>query len=121
MPTPAPTIKVRVYLMSKPNECTTGASLDAVRGISLSGRDTSGLLVGDFGGQWLGPQALDFLKTHREELVPGRCVDLEITHIKSLNSKHFAQVQACELAPKAPSWIKHEEKLSQTTTEKQTS
>lgn len=118
MSAPEVCIKVRAFLTMKPVGCTTGSGLDSERGLILAARDTSGLLVGGFSAQWLGTAAIRFLAQHHEELKPGRCLDLEIFHIKPANSELRARVKTCELAPLAPSWIKHEEKLNQSTEEK---
>lgn len=113
MAEPSTSIKVRVALKMKPATCTTGAGLDSERGLVLSGIDTGGLIVGDLMAQWLGAEATQFLKDHQEELKPGRCVDLELFHIKPTNSEIRARVRSCALAPKAPSWLKHEERAHQ--------
>lgn len=112
-PTPAVAIKLRAFLTSKPTECVAGATLESERGVILVGRDTTGQLSGTFRAQWLGACATDFFKANQPDLVPGRCVDLELHHIKPKGDELRAHVIACQLAPKAPSWVAHEEKLRQ--------
>ncbi len=112
-------INVRIYLTMRPVECTTGASLDAERGLILRGRDTSGQLVGDLSGQWLGKEATQFFKDHHDELKPGRPVDLEIFAVKPVNSELRGHVKTCRLAPLSPSWVKHAEKVAQPAAEPQ--
>jgi hypothetical protein len=105
-------IRIRAFLTMRPIECTTSASLDAQRGLILRGRDTSGLLAGDFCAQWLGADAIQFLKDHHDELKPGRALDLEVYSVKPVNSEHRGHVKTCQLAPLPPSWVKHAEKAN---------
>ncbi|MES2909861.1 MAG: hypothetical protein V4718_00645 [Pseudomonadota bacterium] len=79
----------------------------------LALRDTTGLFPDGISAAWLEPEALEFLQSHQAELVAGRCVDLEIYHVRSVEGEMRARIKACALAPKAPSHIKHEEKLHQ--------
>ena len=83
---------------------------DVVDGSSRRrGRDTANsvygnqasVLVGDFRGQWIGSQAVDFLKAHHDELRPGRSLDLDITRVRCVDSEHRAQICACECAADA--------------------
>lgn len=110
-------IKVRTFLTMRPIECVTGASLDAQRGVILRGRDTSGQLSGDFAAQWLGTEAIDFLKHHHDELKPGRSLDLEVYGVKPFNAELRGHVKSCQLAPLPPSWVKHAEKAEQSPAE----
>lgn len=110
-------IKVRTYLTMKPAECTTGPGLDAPRGLMFVGRDTTGLLVGDFRAQWMGADALQFFKDHHDELRAGRCLDLEVYGVMPIKGEHVGHIKTCQLAPMPPSWARHAEKLSATATE----
>lgn len=110
---PEQCIRIRAFLTMRPMECTTGASLDAQRGLILRGRDTSGQLAGDLCAQWLGAAAIKFLKDHHDELKPGRSLDLEVYAVKPVDSELRGHVKSCELAPLPPSWVKHAEKTSQ--------
>jgi hypothetical protein len=105
-------IKVRAFLTMRPAECTTGASLEAQRGLILRGRDTSGQLAGDLCVRWLGTDAVQFLKDHHEELKPGRALDIEIYGVKAAESELRGHVKRCDLAPLPPSWVKHAEKAN---------
>ncbi|SFB96102.1 hypothetical protein SAMN05216344_10699 [Polaromonas sp. OV174] len=110
-------IKLRAFLTMGPANCTTGPSLDAERGFVLVGRDIAGRIFPQgFSAQWLGAEALQFLEAHRAELIPGRCVDLEIYHVRPVNTELRARIKSCQLAPLAPSWIAHEEKRQQAAT-----
>ncbi len=110
---PRALIQVRVFLRGRPGPCVASPSLDAERGFFISGEDTTGALRGDFVGRWLGPVALQFVKDHDAELVPGRCVDLQVTQVRSAGKELRADIVSCQMAPEAPSWIKHREKLNQ--------
>lgn len=116
-PKPRATISVRVFLRARPYPFSTGPSLEAERGFLLSGKDTTGALYGEFVGNWLGAEALKFVKEHDAELIPGRCVDLQVTNVRPDDKQLRAVVVACQMAPEAPSWIKHREKQTATTTE----
>lgn len=106
-------ISVRAFLTMRPVECVAGTTLDAKRGVLLAARDTAGLFATSFSAQWLGADAVRFLADHQQELKPGRCLDLEIYNVRPVNSEIRASVKSCQLAPLAPSWIAHEEKLRQ--------
>jgi hypothetical protein len=83
----------------------------------LSVRDVTGVFADYLALAWIGPEGVAFMKAHEAELVPGRCVDIEIYKVRSANTPAGAElsgrIKSCELAPKAPSHIKHEEKLNQ--------
>lgn len=111
-------VLVRAYLTARPYTCAADSSPDAQRGLIIAARDTAGVLAVGFSAQWLGAAAVKFLADHNDELKPGRCVDLELHHIKPTPAGDLrARVKSCQLAPLSPSWIAHEEKLRQTTTE----
>lgn len=105
-------IRVRAFLTMRPAEYTTGASLDAERGLILRGRDISGQLAGDLCARWLGAAAIQFFKDHQEELKPGRTLDIEVYGVKAVESELRGRVKTCALAPLPPSWVKHAEKAS---------
>lgn len=111
-------VSVRAFLTARPSECVAAPDINAERGLLIVGRDTSGLLATGFTAQWLGAAAVKFLADHGAELKPGRCVDLELYHIKPHAGDLRARVKSCQLAPLAPSWIAHQEKLAQPTPEK---
>lgn len=107
--TPA-TLKVTAFLRMRAAGCVAP---DGRRGMVLVLRDTGGLFPEGITAQWLGPAAADFFDHHQAELAPGRCLDLEIYHVRSVNAELRARVQTCQLAPLPPSWIKHAEKQAQ--------
>lgn len=111
-------VSVRAFLTMRPAECVASPAPDAQRGVIIVARDTTGILQAGFTAQWLGDAALQFLAEHGPDLKPGRCVDLELHHIKAQGGDLRARVKSCQLAPLAPSWIAHQEKLAQTTPEK---
>lgn len=115
-PIPATATKIRAFLMSKPSECVSNASLEAERGFILRGRDTSGVFGARFSAQWMGKDAVEFLKANLQDLIPGRCVDLELFAVKPHGSELTAVIHACQLAPLAPSWIAHEANKNQPVT-----
>lgn len=102
------------------------ACLDASRnhGVLMSLHDTTGVLACDFTGHWVGDAALNFLNANRPALIPGRCVDVRLSglHIEMRGGKAElrARIDACELAPEAPTHIKHRETTHLSTTEKAT-
>lgn len=113
-------VLVRAYLTSRPYECSAAPGLDATRGLIIAARDTAGVLAVGFSAQWLSEAAVRFLSEHGDELKPGRCVDLELYHIKPTSTGDLrARVKSCQLAPLSPSWKAHEEKLRQSTPEAQ--
>jgi hypothetical protein len=113
-------VSVRAFLTSRPYTCSAGSALDAKRGLIIVARDIAGVLADGFSAQWLGDAALKFLADHADELKPGRCVDLELHHIKATPTGDLrARIKSCQMAPPAPSWIVHEEKLRQSTPEAQ--
>jgi hypothetical protein len=93
------------------------ACRDGQQGMLLSIRDVTGVFDDYLALAWLGPEGLAFMKANEAELVAGRCVDLEIYRVRSANTPAGAElggrIKSCALAPKAPSHIKHEEKLTQ--------
>lgn len=109
MPAPDATLTVRAYLRMRAAGCTTP---DGKRGLVLALRDTGGLFPDGLTAQWLGVDATDFLERHLAELAPGRCLDLEIYHLRPVNAELRARVKACKLAPLPPSWIKHAENIN---------
>lgn len=113
-------VLVRAFLTARPYTCSAGPAMDATRGLIIVARDIAGVLAQGFSAQWLGDSAMKFLADHAEELKPGRCVDLELHHIKATPAGDLrARVKSCQMAPPAPSWIAHEEKLRQSTPEAQ--
>ena len=112
MSTPLATISICAALRMSATSCTTPGG---VRGMVLALRDTSGLFPDGLSAQWLGPDAAAFLDAHRLELVAGRCVDLEIYHIRLASNELRARIKHCQLAPLPPSWINHSEKQATTT------
>lgn len=97
-------LKLRAALCMRAAGCVTP---DGEPGMLLALRDTTGLLHDGLTAQWLGTAAVAFLREHLQELVPGRCLDLEIYHIRAAGQELRARVKTCELAPLAPSWVKH--------------
>jgi hypothetical protein len=122
-PAPAPrsAFVLRVYLTGRPAGCVAGTDVSAKRGIQFPARDTAGLFPDGFTAVWIGEDAIKFLSDHQAELKPGRCVDIEIYIVRALDHQLRMRVSSCVLAPLAPSWIAHEEKLrAQPTQENQT-
>lgn len=111
-------VSVRAFLTMRPMECVASPAPGAQRGLIIAARDTTGVLSAGFSAQWLGDAAVQFLADHGPDLKPGRCVDLELHHIKAQGGDLRARVKSCQLAPLAPSWISHQEKLAQPTPEK---
>ena len=113
-------IHLRAALRMKALTC-----LDAARqpGVLLLLRDTTGLLMVDLTAYWLGDDALRYLDAHRADLLPGRCVDVQLSslHIAQRGGRPELQalVHSCLLAPPAPSHVKHALGLLSTTKAKQ--
>ena len=101
MPAPAATVTVRA---------ASCISNDGQRGLVLALRDTGGLFPEGITAQWLGTEAVAFFDHNTAELTPGRCLDLEIYHLRPAGTELRARIKTCRLAPLPPSWIKHAEK-----------
>lgn len=107
------TITIRAALLMKPASCM--AADMTTPGVVLHLRDVTGVIVDSFTAYWMGTPAQLFLNTHCKQLTAGRCLDLQLFRLLALNAELIAQVSACDLAPLAPSWVKHE--VNQTATE----
>lgn len=116
MPTPA-AIKVTAFLRMRAASCVTR---DGQRGVVLKLRDTGELFPDGFAAQWLGNEATEFLRQHQDELAPGRCLELEIYYLRSVQAELRARVKSCALAPLAPSWVKHAEHANPSNQEQHT-
>ncbi|ABM37580.1 hypothetical protein [Polaromonas naphthalenivorans] len=101
------TLPIRAYLRMRAGTCVAA---DTTRGIALVLRDTGGLFPDGITVQWLGKEAAEFYDRHQHELTAGRCLDLELFHFRSVQNQLRASVKTCQLAPLAPSWIKHADK-----------
>ena len=101
------TLSIRAYLRMRAGTCMAA---DTTRGMVLTLRDTGGLFPDGITVQWLGKDAAAFYDSHKDELTPGRCLDLELFHFRSVQHQLRASVKACRLAPLAPSWLKHTDK-----------
>ena len=110
MPDKKASVKVRAFLRGRPSPCTAP---DGQRGFIVTVGDTSGLFSDGVRVSWLGKEAIDFYEANRPDLVPGRCLDLEVCSLRSGNSELQARIQTCTLAPLSESWKKHAEKVSQ--------
>ena len=97
------TLHTRAALRARPYRCQTSAT-DKEPGMLLCVKDTSGLIQSSFVAVWRGPAALNFCREHAAELVAGRCLDIEVSRLRTLNNQLRADVQLCALAPLAPSW-----------------
>ena len=106
---PAATVKVRAYLRMRAASCTSAAG---ERGMVLVLRDTAGLFPEGLCAVWLGHEATAFLDQHSADLTPGRCLDLELYHLRPVGPELRARIKTCLFAPLAPSWIKHAEKAN---------
>jgi len=84
---------------------------DGRHGMRLSVIDTAGLYPNGLCAQWLGDEAAAFLEQHQAELVPGRCLDLEIYYVQAFNGELHARVRTCTLAVLPSSWLKHAENV----------
>lgn len=107
MVTPIATLPIRAYLRMRAVSCV---DREGERGMVLALRDTAGILHGDITAHWLGAEAAAFLDRHTAELTPGRCLDLELYHLRPAGAELRARIKTCQLAPLAPSWVKHAEK-----------
>ena len=109
MTTPA-TLKVTAFLRMRAASCV---AQDGKRGMVLVLRDTGGLFPDGLSAQWLGDDASSFYQRHQDQLTPGRCLDLEIYHLRATHTELRARVKTCQSAPLPPSWLKHAERQSQ--------
>lgn len=105
------TLPIRAYLRMRVGTCVAA---DTTRGMVLVLRDTGGLFPDGITVQWLGKEAAEFYDQHQGELTAGRCLDLELFHFRSVQNQLRASVKTCQLAPLAPSWIKHADKPTST-------
>lgn len=106
MPTCSKPLALRAYLRMSASSCTVPGG---PRGLVVFVGDTEGLFPDGLRAQWLGEEAAAFLDTHKAELVKGRCLDLEVYHLRPVNNELRARIKTCQLAPLAPSWLKHAE------------
>lgn len=94
------TLSIRAYLRMRAGTCVAA---DTTRGVVLVLRDTAGLFPDGITVQWLGQDAAAFHDRHKDELISGRCLDLELFHFRSMQNQLRASVKTCHLAPLAPS------------------
>lgn len=108
-PTPHPItpLQLRAVLRMRAGSCRAPGGQ---RGMVLALRDTGGLFSEGIEALWMGVEAVAFYELHQKELVAGRCLDLDIDRIVSEGGSVVARVKTCQLAPLAPSWIKHAER-----------
>lgn len=111
MPGSIKPLKIRAYLRMRATGCTCTSG---PRGMLVRVADVEGLFPDGLTAQWIGTEAEAFLAAHVAELVPGRCLDLEISHLRPVKGDLRARIESCQLAPKAPSQIKHEQTTSST-------
>ena len=97
------TLHTRAALRARPYSLPP---CDKAPGVMMVMKDTSGLFHSSFVAVWRGPAALDFCREHAAELVAGRCLDIEVSRLRTLNNQLRADVQLCALAPLAPTWQK---------------
>ena len=91
-------------MRQKPGTCVAA---DGTRGMKATVFDTSKLYCSPITVQWMGQRATEFYDRHKDELIPGRCLRLELFHFISKQDTFYASVKACEMAPPPPSWLKH--------------
>lgn len=109
MSEPLTTHKMRGRLTSKPGPVVAA---DRTRGMSVTVIDLTKLFCAPIALQWMGSEATEFYERHKAELVPGRCLDLELFSFFPDQGQQRASVKTCQIAPMAPSWIKHAEKMN---------
>ncbi|EJL87725.1 hypothetical protein PMI15_00884 [Polaromonas sp. CF318] len=108
-------LSVRVYLRMR---CCTCSKPGGPRGMVVHAGSTCRQLFPDgLVAQWLGDEATAFFEAHQAELVPGRCLDLRLYHLRNFNGELRARIKTCALAPLSRSWVKHAEKSASTTEE----
>lgn len=117
MSTPATTIQIRAFLRARAGTCV---SRDGTRGMLVRLGDVAGLFPDGITAAWMEPEGMAFFEKHQANLNPGNCLDLEIYKVRILNGELRARIKSCAFAPPAPSWIKHAEKVQQSSQEQQT-
>ena len=100
-------MKIRAYLRARAGTCSAP---DTTRGMVLWLGDTAGLFPDGLTVQWLGKDAANFYDRHHQDLTAGRCLDIELYRFRSVQNELRASVKTCQLAPLAPSWVKHADK-----------
>ncbi len=115
MTAPEVTVAARAFLTGRPSTAIALIGTERVEGMVVSVRDTAGLFPDGLLVFWPGPDSMAFLRNNSAELVPGRCVDLQLYHFRTSPNAVRARTTACAMAPLAPSWIAHQEKLAATT------
>lgn len=95
------TLTLRCALRARPDPCQCAGG---ERGMRLLVIDTTGLIPGSFIAVWRGDEAPAFVDQHRADLIPGRCVDLQLIRVRAVADGLRADVLQCSLAPLAPSW-----------------
>lgn len=114
MPQPDDTRQSKIYLRGA-LRMSAMTCVDAARsrGVLMLLHDTTGVLSSDLTAYWMGNDAQAFLDRHRAALVPGRCVDVQLSGLqvalRNGRPELTALVHSCLLAPLAPSHIKHRE------------
>lgn len=101
MTTQPATLPIRAALLMRPVHCL--ASDMSTPGVLLHLRDTTGLFADTFTARWMGAGATEFVKAHAAELIPGRCLDLDLCALRCFGHELRARVHSCTLAPLPPS------------------
>ena len=97
-------LTLRCALRARPYPCRFSNDDGSAAGMLLHVTDTTGLFTGGVIARWIGPDALAFCQQHSAELIPGRCVDLQLSRLRAIGDELRADVLSCSLAPLAPSW-----------------
>ena len=88
-------------------------ALDGTQGMEMRFvKDVGGLFPEGLRARWMGHKAATFFNAHQAELRPGRALDVALYHIRSRDNETRAYIAAIQLAPLAPSWVKHLEKVN---------
>jgi hypothetical protein len=97
-------LTLRCALRARPARCQF---IGGAEGILLQVKDTTGLIEDSFVACLRGNAGLDLLRLHSADLIPGRCVDLQLIRLRAVHDGLRADVLQCSLAPLAPSWQAH--------------
>lgn len=95
-------LTLRCALRARPARCQF---IGGTEGVLLQVKDTTGLIEDSFVACLRGNAGLDLLRLHSADLIPGRCVDLQLVRLRAVHDGLRADVLQCSLAPLAPSWL----------------
>ncbi len=104
-----PTVTTGTFFLARQRSVETATGPDGQFRLQLRVVDRQGPGITEpYVVVWRGPAAQEWHGQHRDALVPGRGLKLRLVNPRTLLGIHapetHASVEACDLAPLAPSW-----------------